>query len=543
MKKLPDYFLSWELLLIPVVATLGFGVNLIYSSLVLTEEGSSFKEIRDTDFPVLHAADMNLNRYEAIVVALNTAAATGEAEFLDVAKGRAIEIQGSYEVLEKLDAEHKYEIEKLKSGFKTYFDLAVAITHQMLSKSSVPGMQQISKMRTSRDAYLAGATAYREAAENDFHEAVSAAINKSERARIWSAVIGALMLLVIIVLTWLVRRDITKRKLMETALRASAEASRIAATAFETHDAIMITDAQANVIRVNRAFSDITGYGADELLGKNPRIMSSGRHDRFFYIEMWKQLLHSGSWSGEIWDRRKNGEVYPKWMTITAVKNEQHETSHYVAIFSDITARKRSEEEIHNLAFYDALTKLPNRRLFRDRFQAALTASARRRDYGAVLFIDLDRFKSLNDTLGHDYGDLLLKEVSVRIKSCVREMDTAARFGGDEFVVLLDALGDDRDDAARKATLVAEKIREALVQPYQLKGHEHHNSPSIGVSLYHGDDESQEILLEHADLAMYQAKKSGRNTVRFFDHTMKKPALPNDSLVDDSPDVEAPGNL
>jgi diguanylate cyclase (GGDEF)-like protein len=249
--------------------------------------------------------------------------------------------------------------------------------------------------------------------------------------------------------------------------------------------------------------------------------MSSGRHDRAFYTEMWQQLLRNGSWAGEIWDKRKNGQVYPRWITITAVKNEQMKITQYVGIFSDITARKQAEDEIHNLAFYDALTGLPNRRLFIDRFHAALAVSARQNNYGAVLFIDLDRFKTLNDTLGHDYGDLLLEEVAARIKSCVREMDTAARFGGDEFVVLIEGVSDDQDEASHKVGLVAEKIREALARPYNLNGHEHYSSPSIGVNLYRGNAESVDVLLQHADLAMYQAKESGRNAVRFFDPVMQ----------------------
>ena len=309
--------------------------------------------------------------------------------------------------------------------------------------------------------------------------------------------------------------DITERKKAEEALR-------VAAVAFETHDAILITDANANIIRVNQAFTDITGYSQEEVLGKNPRIMSSGRQDKTFYIEMWQQLLHTGSWAGEIWDKRKNGQIYPKWLTITAVKNERQETTHYVAIFSDITARKQAEEEIRNLAFYDALTRLPNRRLFMDRFRAALTISTRRNDYGAVLFIDLDRFKTLNDTLGHDYGDLLLIEVAARIKSCVREMDTVARLGGDEFVVLIEGISEDQDEASRKVGLIAEKIRETLAHPYQLKSHEHHSSPSIGISLYRGNENPVDELLQQADMAMYQAKNSGRNAVRFFDPVMQQ---------------------
>jgi len=321
-------------------------------------------------------------------------------------------------------------------------------------------------------------------------------------------------------------RDITERK------RADADL-RIAAVAIETQEAIVITDAQSNIIRVNNAFSQITGYSADEVLGKNPRIMNSGRHDDHFYIEMWQHLLHEGVWAGEIWDKRKNGEIFPKWVTITAVKNDDHETTHYVAIFTDITHRKQMEEEIHNLAYYDALTKLPNRRLFLDRFNSALSASDRHNDFGAVLFIDLDRFKALNDTHGHDYGDLLLVEVGVRIKSCVRDMDTVARFGGDEFVVLLEEVGFIKVEVANKVAMVAEKIRKALSQPYQLKSRKHHSSPSIGVRLYHGNDLTKDVLLEHADMAMYQAKSSGRNAVRFFDPVMQENVTKYEALDND----------
>ena len=303
--------------------------------------------------------------------------------------------------------------------------------------------------------------------------------------------------------------NITQRK-------QAGEALRVAAAAFETNEAILITDAQANIIRVNRAFTGITGYTAEDVTGKNPRIMSSGRHDRAFYAAMWQQILETGAWAGEIWDRRKSGEIFPKWMSITAVKNELSETTHYVGIFSDITDRKRAEDEIRNLAFYDALTQLPNRRLFFDRLQSALAASARYNDYGAILFIDLDRFKTLNDTLGHDYGDLLLVEVASRIKSCVREIDTVARFGGDEFVVLMEVLAAKTRIALHKAGVVAEKIREELSLPYQLKDHEHYSSPSIGISMYHGNDETMDVLLKHADAAMYQAKDAGRNTVRCY---------------------------
>jgi diguanylate cyclase (GGDEF)-like protein/PAS domain S-box-containing protein len=320
-------------------------------------------------------------------------------------------------------------------------------------------------------------------------------------------------------------RDISRRKLDEQALQ-------VAAVAFETQDAILITDADANIIRVNRSFERITGYRAAEVIGHNPSMMSSGRHDKQFYGEMWQRLKEEGAWAGEIWDKRKNGQVYPRWVTITAVRNDRNEVSHYVGVFADITERKRAEEEIRNLAFYDVLTGLPNRRLLLERLRAALTASARRRNYGALLFLDMDKFKAINDTLGHDSGDLMLVEVANRIKSCVREMDTVARLGGDEFVVLIEDAGGGEQDAGRKVATVAEKIRESLARPYLLKEQEYLSSPSIGVTLYHGNGESVADLLRQADLAMYQVKKSGRNAICFFDPAMQADAGSRDSMMD-----------
>ena len=233
------------------------------------------------------------------------------------------------------------------------------------------------------------------------------------------------------------------------------EGLRISAVAFETSDAIMVTDANGNIIRVNQAFLDTTGYSPHEIIGKNPRIMNSGKHDKSFYNEMWRQLLQVGFWSGEIFDKRKNGEIYPKLAKITAVKDEQQRVTHYVAVYSDLSERKRSEAEIRNLAFYDALTKLPNRHLFVDRFSAALASAPRLNSYGAEMLIDLDRFKILNDTVGHECGDLLLIEVASRLHACVREMDTVARLGADEFIVLIENSSDDQDDASRKVGLIA----------------------------------------------------------------------------------------
>ena len=301
----------------------------------------------------------------------------------------------------------------------------------------------------------------------------------------------------------------------------AAEELRVAAVTFEAQDAILITDADANILRVNRAFEALSGYRAEEIVGQNPRILQSGRHDAAFYRAMWAELLGTGKWSGEIWDRRKNGEIYPKYMTITAVHDNCFQVTHYVSISSDISQRKQSEQEIHQLAFYDPLTMLPNRRLLLDRLHQAMAVSMRSGRHGALLFLDLDHFKTINDTQGHATGDLLLIEVARRLQSCVREGDSVARLGGDEFVVVLEELSHQMDEAATQTELVAEKIRNALGQPYLLEEYECHTTPSIGISLFRGHLDSMEDLLKHADVAMYQAKTAGRNVIRFFDPQMQ----------------------
>lgn len=312
-------------------------------------------------------------------------------------------------------------------------------------------------------------------------------------------------------------RNITERRLAEEELR-------VAATAFEAREGMMITDPEGNIVRVNKAFSEVTGYNADEVIGKNPRFLASGRHDKVFYQEMWRAIIADGSWRGEIWNRRSGGEIFPEWLTITAVKNEQGKTTHYVSTLTDISELKQHEERIHNLAFFDPLTHLPNRRLLQDRLEHAIATSQRQRHLGALLFIDLDDFKTLNDNRGHHIGDLLLIEVAERLRNSVREQDTVARLGGDEFIIVLEGLHIVRNEAAAHARQIAEKILTNLNKVYLLEQREYFNTPSIGICLFGDVSVPIDELLKQADQAMYHAKAAGRNTLRFFDPEMQSMA-------------------
>jgi diguanylate cyclase (GGDEF)-like protein/PAS domain S-box-containing protein len=299
-------------------------------------------------------------------------------------------------------------------------------------------------------------------------------------------------------------------------------ALRIAAIAFETEEGMLVTDENSVIIRVNQAFTDITGYSMEDALGAKPSILRSDRQDEEFFRRLWEQLHKHKSWQGEIWNRRKNGEVYPEWLTITAVVGKDGKVTNYVGTFIDFSERKKAENEIHQLAYYDPLCQLPNRRMLLERLRQAVASASRSHVGGALLFIDLDNFKTLNDTKGHGIGDMLLIEVSKRLSSCVREGDTLARFGGDEFVLLLEGLSADPAQAAVQARSVGEKVLAMLSQPYLLDGNEFHSSSSLGITLFGGKVQEQDELLKQADTAMYEAKKSGRNTLRFFDPTMQE---------------------
>lgn len=310
---------------------------------------------------------------------------------------------------------------------------------------------------------------------------------------------------------------------------------RIAAAAFNVQEGVLITDTQGRIVRVNQAFTELTGYSLEDVMGKTPAVLSSGRQDKDFYAAMWQALLNHGHWLGEIWNRRKNGEEYFERLSIHAIYDRKGRVSHYVGAFFDITKSKMDQDEIRQLAFYDPLTQLANRRLLLDRIEHALASSHQLERYGALLYMDLDRFKALNDTKGHEVGDKLLIEVAKRLTLSVREVDTVARLGGDEFVILFEGLNADKQKAAYEAEMLAEKIRLNLGEPYNLDGFEYQITPSIGIALFRDHEETggADETLRFADSAMYQAKAAGRNMIRLFDPTMQANLEQRLSLEDD----------
>ncbi|MBC7908529.1 MAG: EAL domain-containing protein [Rhodospirillaceae bacterium] len=308
--------------------------------------------------------------------------------------------------------------------------------------------------------------------------------------------------------------DVTERKRLEDHMR-------LAATVFENSgDGLFVTDAHSHIVHVNPAFTEITGYQPEDVMGKTPKVLSSGRHEPDFYEHMWEELRAVGKWQGEIWDRRKSGEMFAGWQNIAVVRNSLGEITNYVAVISDITSRKQVEERLSYQANHDPLTRLPNRTLFQERLSRAVARAHRNQSLVALLFIDLDRFKQVNDTLGHLAGDLLLQQVSERLTGATRQGDTVARLGGDEFTVILEDVQDPRD-----AAMVAHKILHMLAEPFDLDGPIANISSSIGVALYPADAGDPQSLIKLADAAMYRAKHLGRNCCQFHSEAVNAEAF------------------
>ncbi len=308
----------------------------------------------------------------------------------------------------------------------------------------------------------------------------------------------------------MIGNDITERKRAERDMR-------IAEKAFDSLDAILVTDADKRIIRVNNTFSRLTGYMETEVIGKTPAVLKSGRHDAAFYQEMWDTLHEKGVWRGEIWDKRKNGEIYPKWLSISAVTDEDGTIQNYVGTFNDLSGQVDAKEAIHRMAFYDPLTNVANRRLLNDRLNDALENSACNQHYGAVLMLDIDNFKLINDTYGHEVGDYFLIEVARRLCCCIHEEeDTVARLGGDEFVILLEFLSQDAQEAVKQARTVAEKVLKEISKPFMMDNRAINSTVSVGISMFTLPHQTGDEMMRRADAAMYRAKSSGRNQLCFF---------------------------
>jgi diguanylate cyclase (GGDEF)-like protein/PAS domain S-box-containing protein len=308
-------------------------------------------------------------------------------------------------------------------------------------------------------------------------------------------------------------RDITARRMAEAD-------QRLAASVFHsTSEGIIITDTLGTILAVNQAFTDITGFEAEEAVGKTPRILKSDHHDQAFYEGMWHVLSETGQWSGEIWNRRKDGDVFLERQTINMIRDDEGRPYRFVAVFSDITEMRRKDDRIRHLAFHDALTGLANRSLLNDRLEHTIALAQREKRRIAVLFLDLDRFKAVNDTLGHDVGDQLLRVVAKRLQDLVRTTDTVARLGGDEFVILLENPADENEVAH-----VGERIVALINQPMDFDGQPAHVGTSIGIAMFPEDGADAVSLMKGADTAMYAAKTAGKNTYRFFNSSMTEHA-------------------
>jgi len=308
--------------------------------------------------------------------------------------------------------------------------------------------------------------------------------------------------------------DITERMLIEHEIR-------LMATAFESHEPILVSDGQGHMLKVNHAFTRLTGYTERELIGRSPAILKSGKHDEEFYAEMWRTLQRQGVWSGEIYNRAKSGELLHMSLTITAVYDEDGDVTNYIGHYQDITERKQAEEQIRRLAFYDPLTSLPNRRLFLERLEQELNIARREGQHGALLFLDLDHFKNLNDSLGHPVGDALLVEVSRRLQGGKGKGEVIARIGGDEFVILLPNSTGTIEQLSANAERRAQEINRRMNEPFYIHGHEYHITVSIGIALFPERNMDSTDILKRADTAMYRAKQAGRNAACFFEKAMQ----------------------
>ncbi len=349
-----------------------------------------------------------------------------------------------------------------------------------------------------------------------YNKALQASINKAETIR-KGFYIATLFLIISVALVF------ARLKTALSKLHKNKRMLSLAATVFEhSPEGIVLSDANNKIIQVNKAFTELTGYTTKDVIGKNPSMLSSGAQSNEFYQAMWQKIISQGKWSGEIYNRRKNGEIYPEHLTIIAIKDDNQKLTHHIAIFNDLSQQKKAEQHIHFLAHYDPLTHLPNRVLFTEHLQQAILKSQRSHKSIALLFIDLDRFKEINDSFGHKAGDQLLIQVANDIKFCIRDTDNAARLGGDEFIITLEELT--HEELIVSAPVVATKILNSLSRRYKLETTNVYIGASIGIAIYPEDALTADSLLQSADMAMYHAKEQGKNNYQFYSNELNNKA-------------------
>ena len=285
-------------------------------------------------------------------------------------------------------------------------------------------------------------------------------------------------------------------------------------------EAFVVTNNNAEIINVNPAFTQVTGYTREEAIGKNPRILQSGRHPVEFYQEMWNAINRDGMWQGEIWNRRKDGDVYPEWLTISCIKDNQDEITHFISVFTDITVHKHMENSLHQVSNFDALTGLPNRDALYQELKAAIIRAEQKNAHLGLIFFDLDRFKHVNETFGHKVGDELLQMVAKRISACIQPIDTACRLAGDEFIILLESTAN-----VKEIAVVANKILAEIALPFNIQGHDMHTTASLGICVYPEDGVDRTTLMKNADTALYRAVGAGGNSYQFYMAEMNASAL------------------
>ena len=422
--------------------------------------------------------------------------------------------------------------ETISSGATVDYEAAVAAAEDSIdprpeARAAWDGVKRFTSARKLYDFPLAVVVGLSE-------EEQSAAYSKRARIYLAWASVGSVLLILFGTTLWRLSWQIEKGRRNEIAERQRSEQQmRIAATAFEAQDAMLIVDHQHQILQVNRAFTADTGHRAEDLIGQDTRALKSLNHDDEFYSAMWGCVKRQGAWQGEIWQRHRDGVAYLKWLSISAVKDKAGRVSHYVSSQSDITERKRSEQRIHELAFFDSLTRLPNRMLLLERLNKLPVEIDVERQYAALLSINLDHFKTLNDTLGRDIGDLLLSKVALRLQSCLPEGHLVARLGGDEFGVLLTQLGSDLAQARAQSEQLCQHILTTLGKNYSLKLLRRSSTASIGATLFFDPLASADALMRQANLAMYQAKEEGRNKVRFFDPGLEAAVMDRAALEAD----------